>query len=295
MMYPDTKKEQTARQVIAERWAVFKEFRAGTYQHVLHGRRLSEQDVGSVFERLLTGPLGYSPTQIDRQPDFADYILLARDLKLAVVETKGWEAFRTNGSLDDALLQAANYAARHRVKHLFAFDGEVIALAMQDGETIRVMKELRVDGEETPADLFFFTEYGLSKIPDEPMRSFQFQSSSKLPNEYKKHHGVLLAPECFAYVGDPRDKATWRLPYRNSDFTVDTSRIDKAVNYLLSPGGYRGVTVTDKSIPEGASVYVAKTLAKAYKEIGRWNDGKCKPAETLRQYLQQKGVTEEQI
>ena len=40
---------------------------------------------------------------------------------------------------------------------------------------------------------------------------------------------------------------------------------------------------------------MAKTLAKAYKEIGRWNDAKCKPVERLRQYLQEKGVTEDQF
>jgi hypothetical protein len=289
-----TKKELTARQVIEETWPKFREFRAGTYQHVSHGRRLSEQDVASVFESLLTGPLGYSAAQIRRQSDFIDYELLARDLKLAVVETKGWEAFRTVGALDDALEQAAKYAARNQVKHFFAFDGEVIALAIQEGDIIKVFSELKVDCDSAPEDLFFFTEYGLSKVPDKPLRSFQFQPSS-LPDEYKKHHGVALPRKCFAYVGDPRDKATWRLPYRNSDLSVDTSRIDKAVNYLLSPGGYRGVTVTDGSIPEGASIDVAKTLARAYKEIGRWNDAKCKPVERLRQYLQQKGVTEDQF
>lgn len=293
-MYFETKKELEARQLITERWSEFRDFRAGTYQHVSHGRRLSEQDVASVFERLLNGPLGYSPAQIRRQSDYIDYELLARDLKLAVVETKGWEAFRTTGSLDEALMQAANYASRNKVRHLFAFDGEVIALAVQEDDNIRVFSELRIDGEDAPQDLFFFTEYGLSKIREEPKRSFSFQLS-RLPNEYKTHHGVALPRECFAYIGDIRDKATWRLPYRNPDSTVDTSRIDKAVNYLLSPGGYRGIRVTDKSIPEGASVEVAKKLAKAYKELGRWNETNCKPAERLRQYLQQKGVMEDQF
>lgn len=294
MLTGQTKKEQTARQVIGATWPTFREFRTRTYHHVQNGRRLSEQDVGGVLERLLTGPLGYSPEQIRRQTDFIDYELLVRDRKVAVVETKGWEAFRTTGGLDEALVQAANYGARNQVKHLFAFDGEIMALAVQAGDSIRVISESRVDGEQAPEELFFFTEYGLSKVPDKPLRSFQFEPSA-LPSELKTHHGTSLHYKCFAYVGDLRDKATWRLPYLNPDFSVDTSRIDKAVNYLLSPGGYRGVTVTDKSIPEAASVDVAKKLAKAYKEIGRWNDGDCKPVATLRQYLQQKGVTEDQL
>ena len=83
------------------------------------------------------------------------------------------------------------------------------------------------------------------------------------------------------------------MPYRNADLTVDTGRIDKAVNYLLSPGGYRGAVATEKSIPEAASVDVAKKLAKAFVEIGRWNDIKYKPAQRVREYLQQKGITED--
>lgn len=292
-MYFETKKEQVARQVIAEMWPRFREFRAGTYQHVLHGRRLSEEDVAIMFDHLLTDPLGYSPWQIRRQPDSMDYEVLSRDLKLAVGEIKGWQAFRTTGSLDEALVQAAKYAARNHINHIFAFDGESIVLARQDSDNIHVFSELKVDGEEAPEDLYFFTEYGLSKIPEKPVRSLQVQSSG-LPSEYRKHHGVALPRECWAYAYD-RDKQTWMLPYRNPDFTVDTKRIAAAVNFLFSPGGYRGARATDESIPEGYLVDVAKKLAKAYKEIGRWNDTNCKPVERLRQYLQQKGVTEDQF
>ena len=294
MLAVPTKKELAAREGIEENWPKFKEFRAATYRHLLNGRSLSERDVEAVFESLLADPLGYSPAQIDRQPDFADYVLLSRDLKLAVVEAKGWEAFRTDGNLHGALTQAATYADRHRVKHLFAFDGEVIALAIREGNNIDVILELKVDAQDPPDDLFFFTEYGLSKVPNEPKYSFCFESCP-LPNECKKHHGVALHYTCFAYIGDLRDKGTWKLPYRNADMSVDTGRIDKAVNYLLSPGGYRGATANDRSVPEAASVDVAKKLARAYKEISRWDDPKCKPVERLREYLQQKGVTEDQL
>ena len=289
-----TKKELAARERIREEWSKFREFRAGTYRHLLNGRTLSERDVEAVFESLVTGPLGYSPAQIDRQPDFADYVLLSRDQKLAIVEAKGWEAFRTDGSLRGALSQAAAYADRHRVKCLFAFDGQVIALAIRQDKNIVVIVELKVDGQDPPDDLFFFTEYGLSKVPNQPLYSFCSESCPS-PNEYKTHHGASLHYTCFAYLGDLRDKATWKMPYRNADMSVDIRRIDKAVNYLLSPGGYRGATATDRSVPEAASVDVAKKLARAYKEINKWDDPKCKPVERLRQYLQQKGVTEDQL
>ncbi|OIQ07567.1 hypothetical protein MTCOM_04160 [Moorella thermoacetica] len=289
-----TKKEILAREKIKEKWTDFIEFREATYRHLLNGRSLSERDVEAVFEKLVTGPLGYSPAQLDRQPDFADYVLLSRDLKIAIVETKGWEAFRNKDNLYKALEQAAGYADRHRCCNLMAFDGETIALAKREGEDVKVLFEALINTQEPPDNLFYFTEYGLSKLPSQAICIFKC-SPTPSPNEFKKHHGVNLHYSCFAYVGDLRDKSTWKMPYRNPDYTVDTGRIDKAVNYLLSPGGYRGVTVNDRSVPEAASVDVAKKLARAYKEIGKWDDQNCKPVARLKEYLRQKGVTDEEI
>ena len=42
----------------------------------------------AVLERLLTDVLGYDPEQIDREPDFADFLILYRGMKLIVIETK---------------------------------------------------------------------------------------------------------------------------------------------------------------------------------------------------------------
>jgi hypothetical protein len=41
-------------------------------------------------------------------------------------------------------------------------------------------------------------------------------------------------------LGDIRNKGTWIAPYRNPNGSIDTKRLGHAVNYLLSPGGYRG-------------------------------------------------------
>ena len=76
-----TKKEILALDILKQRWPQFIDFRNATYSHLVNGRSLSEQDVEAIFENLVLGPLGYSPAQLDRQPDFADYVLLERDLK----------------------------------------------------------------------------------------------------------------------------------------------------------------------------------------------------------------------
>jgi hypothetical protein len=97
-----------------------------------------------------------------------------------------------------------------------------------------------------------------------------FDSASEDEDLYKPHHGVKLHYSCFAYVGDLRDKRTWIAPYRNEDGTVDTKRIGHAVNYLFSPGGYRGQKASSYRIPNAATPLVALRLAKAYKEVGKW-------------------------
>ena len=175
-----------------------------------------------------------------------------------------------------------------------AFDGKTMVLAECCQDTISVLFEAPVDTADPVDELFYFTEYGLSKLPGYTVYSFSYTPAPQ-PNEFKKHHGIDLHYSCFAYIGDLRDKATWKMPYRNADGSVDTGRIDKAVNYLLSPGGYRGATVSDRSVPEAASVDVAKKLARAYKEIGKLDDQHCKPAARLKEYLEQKGVRIEDI
>ena len=223
-----TKKELFACDTLSQKWPQFLEFRNATHRHLVNGRSLSERDVEAVFESLVLGPLGYSPAQLDRQPDFADYVLLARDLKIAIAEIKNWEAFHDKDAQNKALEQAAGYADRHRCKNIMAFDGRTIALAECCKDTINVLFEALVDVQDPVDELFYFTEYGLSKLPEERVYSFSYTPAPQ-PNEFKKHHGIDLHYSCFAYIGDLRDKSTWKMPYRNADGSVDTGRIDKAV------------------------------------------------------------------
>ena len=118
---------------------------------------------------------------------------------------------------------------------------------------------------------------------------------------FKTHHGVKLPYYCFAYVGDLRDKSTWLMPYRNPDGSVDTKRLGHAVNFLLSPGGYRGQKAARERIPEAATLLCAMRLARAYKEIGQWkrpkdlfsSGEKPSPQALLWMFLHQRGLEEE--
>ncbi|MBC7287687.1 MAG: hypothetical protein H5T86_06500 [Armatimonadetes bacterium] len=295
----ETKKQTEVLETLRRAWPGFSDRRRSIVAQVESGRRLSERDVEQILEALLQGPLGWDLTQVARQQDFADFALIDRGLKLAVIETKGFDAFSSQAALDDALIQGARYADRHRTPVIWAFDGCRLVLASRDqpGEAINVHIEARMDAPEPPEEVFYFTHYGLFRYPTQVVRSIHYSSADDQAL-YKRHHGELLHYSCFAYVGDLRDKQTWMMPYRNADGSVDTTRIGHAVNFLLSPGGYRGQKASRERIPEAATLLCALRLARAYKEIGRWRrperpfsgGEKPDPQTLLWLYLHQHGI-----
>jgi len=52
------------------------------------------------------------------------------------------------------------------------------------------------------------------------------------------HPKYDLPAASFAYVGDPANPATWKLPYRHADGSVDRTRLPLAIEAIL--GTYRG-------------------------------------------------------
>lgn len=294
-----TKKEIEVRAKMAQDWAAFMHVRDEIVSQTEAGRRLSERDVEQILEALVSGPLGWDIGQLARQQDFADFALIDRGLKLAVIETKGFGVFQDQSHADDALLQGARYADRHRCPLIWACDGCQLILASRDqsAEAINVHVQVPLDSPTPPDDLYYFTHYGLFRYPPEVLRSIPYSAAAD-EALYKRHHKVLLHYSCFAYVGDLRDKGTWMMPYRNPDGSVDTKRLGHAVNYLLSPGGYRGQKAARTRIPEAATLLCALRLAHAYREIGRWHEpetvfaggDKPDPQTLLWVYLHQHGI-----
>jgi len=302
-----TKKEREARTRIQDGWPAFCAYVTGTLDGRRHGQTLTEADVEQVFERLASDLLGYGPDQIGRQQDYADRTLHGQGMKLAVVEIKGFGAFERDGALEDALVQAARYADRHRTPNLVAFDGQNLLLALRRRQRNDIVVELRErldpDAEAAPENLFFSNHFGLFHSPDEDHETIPYDASDD-DELYRMHHGEPLHYDSYAYVGDLTQKSTWKLPYRNPDGTVDESRIGHAVNYLLSPGGYRGNTADESGyIDEGDRLLAALKLARAYREIGRWEAdprgfytaAKPTPVQLLWRYLYQRGVAGETV
>lgn len=89
-----------------------------------------------------------------------------------------------------------------------------------------------------------------------------------------KYH---LPARCFAYVGDASRPATWKLPYRRADGSVDRRRLPWAIEAVL--GSYRGRRA---SIPAAALPDVLQKLARAADEIGRMPPRARRPAPLYR-------------
>jgi len=244
-----TKIEENIRDHLDKEWPAFRGRCNRIVAKLDQGMRLHEKDVETIFQALAEGPLGYEIEQLNTQQNYADYALIDRGLKLAVIEIKSFQLFADDikcSQLQSALVQAARYANRHRTPYITAFDGQTIVLARVDpSNIINVYLAVNIECDSAPPDLFFFAQYGLFRHPTDVLCAIPYDV---LEDEalYKNHHGVKLHYSCFAYIGDIRDKATWIAPYRNEDSSVDTNRIGHAVNYLLSPGGYRGQKATSQ-------------------------------------------------
>jgi hypothetical protein len=300
-MKPPFKIDEETRGRIAGVWPAFQERRRRMLEARDCGRVLHERDVEELFRSLAEGPLGYGVEHLEVQQDYADYALVNRGLKLAIVEIKalGYLQGGQEERAEDVLRQAARYAHRHRTPHLMAFDGDTLILARWERSVRQILCNLvlSVDRPEPPEELFYFTQYGLFRAPGDALFAMSFVP--ELDEELVKlHHGVRLPYTCFAYVGDLRSKQTWKLPFRNADGTVDTKRLGHAVNFLLSPGGYRGQRAESDSVPLAATTLVALRLAQAYKELARWQapqtlfepGDKPSPQELLWTFLYQQGI-----
>jgi hypothetical protein len=76
-----------------------------------------------------------------------------------------------------------------------------------------------------------------------------------------KYH---LPESAFAYVGDAEQPATWKLPYRHADGSIDRRRLPLAIEAAL--GTYRG---RHAGIPASALPGVLDKLARAADAIGK--------------------------
>lgn len=79
------------------------------------------------------------------------------------------------------------------------------------------------------------------------------------------HPTYKLPARCFAYVGDPEDTRTWKLPYLLSAGGPDLKRLPAAVQAVIT--GYRGKKVS--GIPGDQITDVLVRLGRAAAQAGK--------------------------
>ena len=79
------------------------------------------------------------------------------------------------------------------------------------------------------------------------------------------HPKFGLPASCFAYVGDPDDPRTWKLPYLLADGHTDLKRLPAAIEAVTT--GYRGKTVG--GIPDDRVPDVLVRLGRAAADAGK--------------------------
>ncbi len=93
-------------------------------------------------------------------------------------------------------------------------------------------------------------------------------STDEVPSGTRKellHPKYKLPSRCFAYVGNPADRKTWKLPYLLPDGRPDLKRLPKAIQAVI--GNYRGARVS--GIPEREIPDVLTRLGRAAVQAGK--------------------------
>jgi hypothetical protein len=252
---------------LTRQWASFCATRADRLRHGGETERVAE----AIIEDLFTEVLDWSKGDISYQIEFADIVISKNLAKYLVIEVKRpgtlWPGRqRLVGALD----QARKYADQQRVPCIAASDGRFLyARDIEAGaEKDRVLLDLA--GPDPPPGLWWLSVHGIyrpceervhwSALPDMAARQPEID-----PNSDILHPKYKLPASCFAYVGDAGAPHTWKLPYRQADGQIDSKRLPKAIQALLS--NYRGAKVG--GIPEKAIGEVLKILARAAADEGR--------------------------
>ncbi len=234
----------------------------------------SEKVAENILEDLFTMVLDWDLSDLNNQVEHADIVLTKAGVKYLLLETKRPGALAWNQhAVERALAQAIRYASEQRVTCVAISDGVMLYAAnlRHGGLEDRIFVSLADTAPQL--DLWWLSVHGIyrpcsisRKAPLTllPQTSTPGARGDGEPEDLL-HPKYQLPASCFAYVGDPAHPATWKLPYRLIDGSIDERRLPKAIQAILS--NYRGVKVS--GIPEEAIPAVLMRLASGVESIGR--------------------------
>jgi hypothetical protein len=232
---------------------------------------------------LFTHALDWGVADLNHQVGYADLLLTRLGIKYLLVETKrpgalAWHA----AAVEAALEQATRYAVDQGVRAVAVTDGHMLYAAdLTDGGR-RDRAFVHLDAPQPPDELWWLSMHGIYRPVDPPPvpgsllpRRASEAGTVGEGREALLHPKYGLPARCFAYVGDPSHPASWHLPFRLADGSVDGKRLPKAIQAILT--NYRGTTVG--SVPEHAIPAVLERLAQGARELGHMPDQRPDTAE----------------
>jgi hypothetical protein len=260
---------------VAANWREFRERRAQRLvQQQRHGVA-AEKVAENILEDLFTAVLDWQLSELNNQLEYADLVLTSQGVKHLIVELKRPGALAWNRhAVEAALAQACRYAAEQKVKQVAISDGYLLygAELAHGGLQDRVLVNL--ESPQPDEQLFWLSVHGIYRPRPEaknaalrllPEREAAVCAVEDLNPDALLHPKYQVPAACFAYVGNAAQPATWKLPYRVADGSIDLRRLPKAVQAILS--NYRGVKVS--GIPEADIPDVLVRLGCAAASLGK--------------------------
>lgn len=236
----------------------------------------AEKVAENIVEDFLTVALDWALCDLNNQLQYADIVLTRQGIKRLLIEVKRPGSLKWDRPLlEQALSQARRYADEQRVRTIAVTDGVLFYAADLQNGGLQDRARLSLDAPAYSPDAWWLSVDGVYR-PATPLTDSQLGNDHSDTGAASENGSILPEPqdtllhpkynvpaECFAYVGDASKCATWKLPYRLQNGTVDERHLAGAIRAVLS--NYRGTHV--KTIPESAMPDVLVRLGKAAAEI----------------------------
>lgn len=257
----------------------------------------SEKVAEGILEDLFTSVLDWSRGDLAYQIEYADIVLSHNLAKYLVIEVKRpGSLVRSRTALDQALQQARRYADEQKITRIAVSDGCILYAADIEHGNLNDRLFADLTAEQAPGGLWWLSVHGIYRPCEkvecgwQPTEQDAVTSQTDLLGDELLHHKYKLPARCFAYIGDANDTHTWKLPFLLADGTVDSKRLPKAIQSLLS--NYRGAKVG--GLPEQAIPGILTRLAEAAAAEGHLPPKNPQPApvyQHLLEVLEQLGIS----
>lgn len=267
-------------------WPLFRTMHQDRLRHGAESEKVAE----TILEDLFTVVLDWTKGDLAYQIGYADIVLSRNLAKYLVIEVKRpGSLIKSRRALEHALEQARRYADEQKIPRVAISDGCMLYAAdiQHGGLKDRLFADLTAD--MPPAGLWWLSVHGIYRDCEAVETGWQIVEGQALEAEATDSSAeVLLHPKyklparCFAYVGDSNKPHTWKLPYLLANGSVDTKRLPKAIQALLS--NYRGAKVG--GLPEAAIPEVLTRLARAAASEGHLPPKNPTPAPAYQQLIE---------